>query len=126
MTRTSSRSTTEADRALALGALVRKLRRERSLTLRDLAERVPMSASNLSRIELGEQGPPADEIIERIGLALEADPAELLRAAGRYATGRTFEEAVMARLDALTRDMRQVKGDVREVKTSLISGRPIR
>jgi transcriptional regulator with XRE-family HTH domain len=126
MTRTSSRSTTEADRALALGALVRKLRRERSLTLRDLAERVPMSASNLSRIELGEQGPPADEIIERIGLALGADPAELLRAAGRYATGRTFEEAVIARLDALARDMRQVKGDVREVKTSLTSSRPIR
>lgn len=31
---------------------------------------VPMSASNLPRIELGSQGPPADEIIERIGLAL--------------------------------------------------------
>jgi hypothetical protein len=42
-----------------------------------------MSASNLSRIELGAQGPPADEVIERIGLALKADPAELLRAAGR-------------------------------------------
>jgi hypothetical protein len=53
---------------------------------------VPMSASNLSRIELGAQGPPADEIIERIGVALDANPADLLRAAGRYATGMTFEE----------------------------------
>lgn len=103
------RSKTEADRALALGALVRKLRRDRRLTLNHLAERVPMSASNLSRIELGSQGPPADEIIERIGLALETDPAELLRAAGRYATGKTFEETVLARLDALSRDMREVK-----------------
>lgn len=106
---TSPRRNTEADRALALGALVRKLRRERHLTLNQLAERVPMSASNLSRIELGAQGPPADEIIERIGLALKANPAELLRAAGRYATGKTFEETVLARLDAIGRDVREVK-----------------
>jgi len=111
---------------LALGALVRKLRRDRHLTLNQLAERVPMSASNLSRIELGSQGPPADEIIERIGLALEADPAELLRAAGRYATGKTFEETVLARLDALGRDLRQVKDDVREVKTTLADACKIR
>jgi transcriptional regulator with XRE-family HTH domain len=109
---TSPKGKTEASRALALGALVRKLRRERSLTLRQLADRVPMSASNLSRIELGAQGPPADEIIERIGKALEADPAELLRAAGRYATGKTFEETVLARLDAIGRDVREVKAAV--------------
>jgi transcriptional regulator with XRE-family HTH domain len=120
---TSPKGKTEADRALALGALIRKLRRDRRLTLNQLAERVPMSASNLSRIELGSQGPPPDETIERIGLALNTDPAELLRAAGRYATGKTFEEAVLARLDALTRDMRQVKGDVGEVKKALTTDR---
>ncbi len=114
------RGTTEASRALALGALIRKLRRDHGLTLRQLAERVPMSASNLSRIELGAQGPPPDEIIERIAHALDARPAELLRAAGRYATGKTFEETVLARLDALTRDMRQVRGDVREVKLAVV------
>jgi transcriptional regulator with XRE-family HTH domain len=103
---TASKGTTEASRALALGALIRKLRRERRLTLNQLAERVPMSASNLSRIELGAQGPPPDEIIERIGSALEADPSELLRAAGRYASGTTFEETVLARLDALGQDVR--------------------
>jgi transcriptional regulator with XRE-family HTH domain len=106
---TSPKGKTEADRALALGALIRKLRRDRHLTLNALAERVPMSASNLSRIELGSQGPPADEIIERIGQALDTDPAELLRAAGRYATGKTFEETVLARLDAIGRDVREVK-----------------
>ncbi len=120
---TSPRGKTEASRALALGALVRKLRRERRMTLDQLAERVPMSASNLSRIELGSQGPPPDEVIERIGQALEADPAELLHAAGRYATGKTFEETVLARLDALSRDMRQVQGDVGEVKQALTTGR---
>lgn len=116
---TSPKGNTEASRALALGALVRKLRRERRLTLNDLAKRVPMSASNLSRIELGAQGPPADEIIQRIGQALDADPNELLRAAGRYASGKSFEEQVLARLETLSRDMRQVKGDVGEVKAAL-------
>jgi transcriptional regulator with XRE-family HTH domain len=106
---TAPKGSTEASRALALGALVRKLRRERRLTLNDLANRVPMSASNLSRIELGAQGPPADEIIERIAVALEAEPAELFKAAGRYATGKTFEETVLAQLDAIGRDMRAVK-----------------
>jgi transcriptional regulator with XRE-family HTH domain len=106
---TSPKGKTEADRALALGALIRKLRRDRRLTLNQLAERVPMSASNLSRIELGSQGPPPDETIERLGLALKTDPAELLRAAGRYATGKTFEETVLARLDAIGRDVREVK-----------------
>lgn len=106
---TTPRGKTEADRALVFGALVRKLRRDRHLTLDQLAERVPMSASNLSRIELGSQGPPADEIIERIAGTLDADPTELLRAAGRLATGKTFEEAVLARLDAISRDVREVK-----------------
>src|ERR1700733_8803556 len=106
---TSPKGKTEADRALALGALIRKCRRERRLTLDALAGRVPMSASNLSRIELGSQGPPPDEVIERIAVALDSDPAELLKAAGRYATGKTFEETVLARLDAIGRDVREVK-----------------
>jgi transcriptional regulator with XRE-family HTH domain len=106
---TSLRGRTEADRALVFGALVRKLRRDGRLTLDQLAERVPMSASNLSRIELGGQGPPADEVIERIADALNTNPAELLRAAGRMTSGKSFEEAVLARLDAIGRDVREVK-----------------
>lgn len=106
---TSLRGKTEADRALVFGALVRKLRRTGHLTLDQLAERVPMSASNLSRIELGSQGPPADEVIDRIAGALHADASELLRAAGRMTSGKTFEDTVLARLDAIGRDMREVK-----------------
>ena len=116
---TAPKGQTEANRALALGAMIRKLRRERRLTLNALAELVPMSASNLSRIELGSQGPPPDETVERIAAALEADPHELLRAAGRYASGQSFEDAVLARLDALGRDLRHVKGTISEIKASL-------
>lgn len=116
---TAPKGQTEANRALALGATIRKLRRERRLTLTTLAERVPMSASNLSRIELGSQGPPPDETIERIAVALQANPKALLRAAGRYASGRSFEEAVLARLDVLGRDLRTVKGDVGQIKAAI-------
>lgn len=105
----SPRGKRESNRALALGALVRRLRRERAYTLNQLAARIPMSASNLSRLELGAQGPPADEVIERIALALETDPEELLRAAGRVANGQSFEETVLDRLDTIGRDLREVK-----------------
>lgn len=108
----SPRGQKEGQRAQALGALVRKLRRERGYTLDELAKRIPMSASNLSRMELGTQGPPADEAIERIAAALEANPVELLKVAGRPGGGPTFEEQVLDRLDALGRDMREVKAAV--------------
>lgn len=105
----SPRGQKEAGRALALGALLRRLRRERGYTLDQLAERIPMSASNLSRLELGSQGPPADEVIERIAKALDNDPSELLHVAGRVGGGDSFERAVLERLEAIGRDVREVK-----------------
>jgi transcriptional regulator with XRE-family HTH domain len=111
----SPRGKKEARRALALGALVRKLRRERGYTLDQLAKRIPMSASNLSRVELGSQGPPADEVIERIAGALGTPADELLSAAGRTSNGEAFEEAVLKKLDALGRDLREVKEAVTRV-----------
>jgi transcriptional regulator with XRE-family HTH domain len=68
-----------------------------------------MSASNLSRLELGSQGPPADEVIERIARALDADPGELLQAAGRIGDGQTFERVVLERLEAIGHDVREVR-----------------
>jgi transcriptional regulator with XRE-family HTH domain len=108
----SPRGKKETQRAQALGSLVRKLRRERGYTLAELAQRIPMSASNLSRLELGNQGPPADEVIERVAAALKVDGAELLRAAGRTAGGQSFEDEVLDLLDALGREVREVKDAV--------------
>lgn len=108
----SPRGKREASRALALGALLRSLRRERGETLEDVAQRIPMSPSNLSRLELGSQGPPADEVIERIARALNTDPTDLLQAAGRTAGGQSFEQVVLERLDAIGRDIRQVKKSI--------------
>jgi transcriptional regulator with XRE-family HTH domain len=112
----SPRGKRESARALALGATVRKLRRERGYTLNELARRIPMSASNLSRVELGSQGPPADEIIESIATALDAPPDELLHAAGRTGHNESFEETVLRKIDALGRDVREIKDAVAKRK----------
>lgn len=108
----SPRGKREASRALALGALVRKLRRERGYSLEDLAKRIPMSSSNLSRLETGGQGPPADEVIERIAAALEVSASELLQAAGRSGN-KSFEENVLKKLDEIGQDVREIKKAVR-------------
>jgi transcriptional regulator with XRE-family HTH domain len=103
----------EAGRVSAMGTLLRQLRRERGLTLAELASRIPMSASNLSRLELGRQRPPSDEVIERIADALAVEPGRLLAAAGRSTRGaKDFESAVLERLDAISKDVQDLRRSI--------------
>ena len=95
------RHPSQAQRAQAFGGRIRSLRRGKKLTQRELADRLPMSPGNLSRIETGDYGPPADEVIERLADALDADPLELLRVAGREAGTGAFEQRVLAELAAI-------------------------
>ena len=101
----ASRAPSQADRAVALGARLRQLRRAKRLTQRQVATQVPMSAGNLSRIENGEQGPPPAETIERMAAVLDADPTELLTAAG-IAGADSFESRVLRELSELRRELR--------------------
>lgn len=105
-TMTSARGPSQTERAHALGTRLRQLRRSAKLTQREVAQRIPMSAANLSRVENGDQGPPADETIERLARALNADPAELLALAGR-AGSPVSSEAIM-------REVRQLRADVKD------------
>lgn len=100
-----ARGETDADRALAFGALVKKHRRARKWSQAQLAERIPMSQSNLSRIEAGDQGPPADEVIGPLAQALGIPAHELLRAAGRQPSGQSFEQTVLDQLDGIRKDL---------------------
>jgi transcriptional regulator with XRE-family HTH domain len=77
------------------------LRREKKLTQKQLADRLPMSPGHLSRIETGDYGPPSDEVIERMAEVLETDPLELLRIAGREVGAGAFEQKVLAELAAI-------------------------
>lgn len=68
-----------------------------------------MSPGNLSRIETGGYGPPSDEVIERLAEILEADPLELLRAAGREAGGDAFERKVLDELAAIRSSLERIE-----------------
>jgi transcriptional regulator with XRE-family HTH domain len=105
-TMTSARGPSQTERAHSLGSRVRQLRRQAKLTQREVAERIPMSAANLSRVENGDQGPPSDETIERLARALNADADELLALAGRA--------IAPASPDRLLREIRALRAEVRD------------
>jgi transcriptional regulator with XRE-family HTH domain len=82
------------------------LRRAKKLTQRQVAERIPMSPGNLSRLENGEHGPPADEVIAQLAAILDIDAGELFKLAGRDVGGASFESQVLSELHRLGREMR--------------------
>jgi transcriptional regulator with XRE-family HTH domain len=119
----SPRGDSETQRSRSFGELLRELRTQRNESLRTVGERVPMTDSNLSRIERGKQGPPSDDTIRRLAAALEADPAEMLRAAGRLAGESDFEQSMRTELDLLRREVGAISEqlgamaqDIREIK----------
>ena len=75
------------------------------MTQRQVAEQIPMSPGNLSRLENGETGPPADEVITKLAAILDIDVAELFKLAGRDVGGASFEGQVLSELQRLRRDM---------------------
>jgi transcriptional regulator with XRE-family HTH domain len=99
------RPESQAERAHAFGARVRSLRRAKQMTQRQVAEQIPMSPGNLSRLENGETGPPADEVISQLAAILDIDVAELFKLAGRDVGGVSFEGQVLSELQRLRRDM---------------------
>ncbi len=64
-----------------------------------------MSPGNLSRLENGDHGPPADEVIAKLAAILDIDIAELYKLAGRDVGGASFEGQVLSELQNLRRDM---------------------
>jgi transcriptional regulator with XRE-family HTH domain len=100
------RPDSQAERARAFGARVRSGRRGKKLTQRQVAAGIPLSPGNLSRLENGEHGPPADEVIAKLAALLDIDVAELYKLAGRDVGGSSFEAQVLSELQSLRREMR--------------------
>jgi len=68
----------------AFGELLRRLRKEQRLGLRETAEKVGITAGYLSRIEKGvEQYPPREEIIRQLAELLDQDFDLMMQLAGR-------------------------------------------
>jgi transcriptional regulator with XRE-family HTH domain len=95
------RPASQADRARAFGDHIRRLRKGRKLSQRQVAETIPMSPGNLSRIEAGNLGPPSDEVIEALAKALGADRTDLFHVAGRELDRASFQRQVLAELEQL-------------------------
>ena len=75
-----------------LGTIVRGLRKQNHLTLKDLSELTGLSFAQIGKIERGE-AKPKRETIEKIADVLSYESGELLRLAGYHPVLTTKEEA---------------------------------
>ncbi len=69
-----------------IGQRIREIRKSRNLTQRELADRVGINFTYLSRVEndrLDDEQTPREETLQRIAKALNSDPDELLLLARR-------------------------------------------
>lgn len=81
--------TRQGDRSFGKFLRERRLTRaaeNRAFSLRQLAERVGIEPSYLSKIERGQQPPPGEETIRRIATELGENPDILLALAGKVST----------------------------------------
>jgi transcriptional regulator with XRE-family HTH domain len=67
----------------SFGQHVRRVRNERDMSLRKLAERAFVSPTLISKVETGQVQPPSEATIRRIARALDADEYEFLKLAGK-------------------------------------------
>ncbi len=73
--------------SLPFGKRIRQLRLEHDLSQRDLAARVQIDFTYLSKIENNRAAPPSDAVIRRLAAELKADPEELLALAAKVSQG---------------------------------------
>ncbi len=94
------------------GSYVRRRREalrtdDRSYSLRQLAGRLGVEPSYLSKIERGEFPPPSEEVIRALALELDQDADVLLALAGKVSTD--LKEAILKRPKLVAELLRQVR-----------------
>jgi transcriptional regulator with XRE-family HTH domain len=73
----------EMDDTSRFGKRIRELRKRANLTLRDLARRIGVDFSYISKLENGQLPPPSEVVISRLAQALGTDYDELIELSGR-------------------------------------------
>jgi len=73
----------------SFGALVRREREAKQIGLREMAKKIGVSPTYLSKIERGDFAPPAEDKVRKIAEIIRRDPDELLALAGRVASDLT-------------------------------------
>jgi transcriptional regulator with XRE-family HTH domain len=67
----------------SFGDRLRELRKEKGLTQKDLADKVKINFTYLSKIETGSAPPPAEDTIRDLARVLKTDPENLIYLAGK-------------------------------------------
>ena len=94
------------------GALLRERREglreaDRSFSLRQVAERIGVEPSYLSKVERGEVAPPSEETIQRLATELDLDPDALLALAGKVSSD--LREVIRRRPELFGRLIRELR-----------------
>lgn len=71
------------------GAFIRRERERKEIGLREMAKKIGVSPTYLSKIERDEFAPPTEEKVRKIAEIIGRDPDELLALAGRVASDLT-------------------------------------
>jgi transcriptional regulator with XRE-family HTH domain len=90
------------------GALVRQEREAKEIGLREMAKKIGISPTYLSKIERGDFDPPAEDKVRKIAEIIGRDPDELLALAGRVASDLT--DIIRQRPRELADFLRTAKG----------------
>lgn len=67
----------------SFGELIRRLREDKEITLRSMADKIGISAAYLSRIERDRENPPTEGIIKKLAVILEVEDHKLFAAANK-------------------------------------------
>ena len=96
------------------GETLKQLRKEKRITLRDLAEQTGLDYTGISRIENGILPPPNDEKICKLAKALDTDVDKLILLAGRIPENKQKKLlrdnlflTIVKRLPLLTKEQRK-------------------
>jgi len=68
------------------GAFIRREREAREIGLREMAKKIGVSPTYLSKVERDEFTPPTEDKVRAIASIIECDPDELLAMAGRVSS----------------------------------------
>ena len=93
---------------MKFGAYIRSVREERKVGLREMARKIGVSPTYVSKVERDEFAPPAEDKVRKIAEILEMDPDELLSRAGKVSSDLT--EIIRARPRVLAALLRATKG----------------
>jgi transcriptional regulator with XRE-family HTH domain len=96
-----------ADERGKFGAFIRREREARVIGLREMAKKIGVSPTYLSKIERDEFPPPAEDKVKAIAEILECDADDLLARAGRVSSD--ISDIIKHRPVALTALLRTTK-----------------